>query len=154
MKYCVGNVLTSVNEGVILHGCNAQGVMGGGIAAQIKIHYPEVYLKYRDVYLYSGLSVGDCVPVKVSDTLTIWNMITQDRYGVDKVHTDYDAVRICFEKLKAAHNGEEIHHPLIGCGLGGGNWDTVSGIIVDVMDDIETTLWVLTQEEFDKYCKG
>ena len=40
--------ITEVTQGVIVHGCNAQGVMGSGVAKQLRAKYPEIYVDYLD----------------------------------------------------------------------------------------------------------
>lgn len=38
--------LLAVNTGCIIHGCNAQGVMGAGVALAFKNKYPAAYTRY------------------------------------------------------------------------------------------------------------
>ncbi|ESQ88967.1 hypothetical protein ABAC460_14395 [Asticcacaulis sp. AC460] len=46
--YKTGDLLEAP-ERVICHGCNAQGVMGSGIAVPIRNRYPMVFKAYRDL---------------------------------------------------------------------------------------------------------
>ena len=48
-----GDVL-SIKEGIIVHGCNCQGVMGGGVALSIRNQFPTVYNLYRKQYELQG----------------------------------------------------------------------------------------------------
>lgn len=142
-----GNFL-SVKEGIIVHGCNCQGKMRSGVASEIRDLYPEAYNKYKTVYDTNGLRLGSIIPVDVSDTLTIINAMTQEYYGRDKavVYVSYDAVYECFEQINvlALQMNRSVHFPLIGCGLGNGDWNIVSQIINDTLDSkIQKTLWVL-----------
>lgn len=57
--YRTGDVLTNPDSNIIMHGCNCQGVMGSGIAKQIKLLFPEAYEHYRKIYLKNGLGLGD-----------------------------------------------------------------------------------------------
>lgn len=41
-----GNIL-SASSGIVVHGCNAQDVMGSGLAAQIKKLFPDAFSDYR-----------------------------------------------------------------------------------------------------------
>lgn len=151
MNIIVGDLLSNVNRGNILHGCNAKGVMGGGIALQIKNRYPKAYEVYREIYEKDGLKLGQVIPVEVDDGLIIWNMITQDDFGTSRRHTDYSAIEMCFKKFHGAYNGDHIHFPLIGCGLGGGQWCVVKKIIDETLKGSNSTLWVLTQEDKIRY---
>lgn len=114
-----GNMITSVKPKfgtliALVHGCNAQGRMGSGIALEIRNTYPEAYEKYNTQYTNSGLSLGESVVWTPSnpenETFQIWNMITQEFYrgfkhsnGLiephDKVFVDYDAVKKGFTDL-------------------------------------------------------
>lgn len=49
IRYEVSNLL-DVTSGIIVHGCNNVGVMGGGVAAVIKDKYPECYEEYYSWY--------------------------------------------------------------------------------------------------------
>lgn len=62
MNTIEGDIL-SATRGVLVHGCNCQGVMGGGIAKLIRDKWPDVYLAYRRVYQSEGLRLGDIVTV-------------------------------------------------------------------------------------------
>ncbi len=52
-----GDVLNTVDS-IIIHCVNCQGVMGGGIAAQIKRRYPEAYDVYKETYENGLLVLG------------------------------------------------------------------------------------------------
>jgi Predicted phosphatase homologous to the C-terminal domain of histone macroH2A1 len=142
----VGDLLR-VPNGIIVHGCNAKGVMGSGVAKQIRATWPGCYAVYRKEYERAGLKVGDVIFYKVHDHLLIANAITQETFGRNPnvVYVDYDGVRSCFEKIAVMARWKElpVHFPLIGCGLANGSWDVVSQIIDDaVPDPIEKHLWV------------
>lgn len=110
-------------RGVIVHGCNAQGVMGSGVAAGIRARFPEAYRVYREEYLSTAkpsvnggfrrgeililsstdshcrLELGTITFAKVMPELWIVNGVTQDFYGRSGgVYVDYDAVKQVFEK--------------------------------------------------------
>ena len=80
-----GNVL-DVAKGIIVHGCNAQGVMGSGIALEIKNRFPNVFDAYRKHYIKNNnsLTLGEIIPAKVADDKWIVNAITQKFFGKDK----------------------------------------------------------------------
>ena len=146
----VGN-LFDVKAGHIVHGCNAHGVMGSGVALGVKNLYPNVYLDYRDRFEDGDLKLGNAYPVLVSSSLKIWNAVTQGGYGGPGRHTSYDAVQTCFwqinEYLNAGHESmadlqpNEVHIPLIGAARGGGNWEIIREIIEQTMDH-PVTLWL------------
>lgn len=141
-----GNLL-HVQKGIIVHGCNALGVMGSGVAYQVRQIWPGAYSVYRKEYERAGLKVGDVLPYRPRDGLVVANAITQEHFGrdPDTVYVDYDGVRACFEKIKVLALALDlpVHFPLIGCGLANGDWEIVSGIIDEcIPDEIGKHLWV------------
>lgn len=152
IKVRVGNVV-DVEEGIIVHGCNAHGVMGSGVAKAIRDKWPIVYEVYKRYFAKEGLELGDVIWVMVNPhkgrDLIVVNAITQDRFGGPERHANYFAIRKAFRKLcqiteEFATYG--IHFPLIGAGLANGRWDIISKIIDEtVPDHIEKNLWVLDE---------
>lgn len=49
MVKIVDGDLFSVTQGIIGHQVNCKGVMGGGVALQVKNNYYNVYKEYRDL---------------------------------------------------------------------------------------------------------
>ena len=144
----VGNLL-DVTSGHIVHGCNAQGVMGSGVALAVKKKYIGVYGDYRKRHETTGLELGAAYPVTVAENeLILWNAITQNLYGIGVRQVSYDAIQTCFEHINTVvgqYEGyfpTEIHIPAIGAGLGGGNWEIIREIIEQTVT-YPTTLWVL-----------
>lgn len=146
MDYRKGNLLNQVGIGIIVHGCNAQGVMGAGFAKQLATKYPEAFLAYKN-----GLQIEKENPLgKVyyhtvfhceDRQFVIANAITQatTRTYVGQKCTSYDAVDQAMEKIFGDFSIEnsyrdfgpnfQIHMPKIGAGLGGGNWEVIETII-------------------------
>lgn len=142
----VGNLL-DVTEGHLISGCNAQGVMGSGVALAIKNKYPLAYQDYRDIYEDEGLELGTAYPCMPTTKLVIWNAITQEYYGRPGRNCSYDAIDTCFADINAAVLSldevvKEIHIPLLGAGLGGGNWEIIREIIEQTCT-VPVTLWIL-----------
>ena len=157
MKHQVGNVIQSVTSGVILHQVNCQGVMGSGIAKEIRETYPVVWEKYRQMCAMTHIEdgrhgetlLGMAQLIRVSDTLVIGNLFGQQYYGRDpnQRYTSYDALDAALDIVAEmlpdqGFTPADVHHPLIGCGLGGGDWTIVSSII-QVRLGHDTTLWTL-----------
>ena len=116
-------------KGYIMHGCNAQGVMGSGVANIIRQRYHEAYKVYA--LQFPNYIMGEVIPVKVADDLVIINAITQDDYGTHKIQADYDAIRQAMRGavhvVSSGWDGvpQELHMPFIGAGLAGGDPDTI-----------------------------
>lgn len=141
--------LLAVNRGIIVHGCNAQGVMGSGVAKAIRDRYPFAYDLYRAAYEKKGLRVGQVVWATVSKDeprLAIANAITQEFYGRDPArrYVDYDGVRAAFHVVGdiARKHQLPVHYPKIGAGLGNGDWNLIEEIIDTALVGVEHTLWI------------
>lgn len=156
MKHVKGNVLDNVLQGVIVHQVNCQGVMGSGIAKEIRERWPFVFQHYRAKWEDSwghgtdqGASLlGQVQWVAVGQDLWVVNLFGQQFYGRDaRRYTSYDALDDGFKTIAWMLRGkgfrpEDVHHPYIGCGLGGGAWPVVEAIIDHHMSS-QSTLWTL-----------
>ena len=146
----VGDLL-DVKTGVIVHGCNARGVMGAGVAKAVKERYPGAYRLYRGFYERLGLTVGQILPYVVPNggaepKLLIVNAIIQENYGTYRRQVDYEGLERCFAQLPylaKAYQLRDVHFPLIGCGLAGGEWSVVAPIIERTLGGLGKHLWVL-----------
>lgn len=152
-----GDIL-SVKQGIIVHGCNAQGVMGSGIAAEIRAVYPGAYLEYIKYFqsaprdCLDKAALGEVITYDVPDTqLTIANAITQLTYGKDgRRYVSYAAIQASFDRvIQLATQGgalRSVHYPMIGAGLGGGDWAIISDIIDTCFSKappaLQQTLWI------------
>jgi len=144
------NNYSSDDINILVHGCNAQGVMGSGIAKQIKDKWPGAYESYLNGSMELGDGSGYIIKRK---SLAIFNLITQNNYGRDpkQVYVDYDAIRIGFRTINyyaliADLENKQliINFPLIGCGQANGDWNIVSKIIDKEIDDqFKKVLWKL-----------
>lgn len=151
-----GNLLEQVNSGFIVHQVNCQGVMGSGIAAQIKQKYPQVYSDYLSAVYNANQNnkrtLGDIVLTQISDELSVISLFGQEFYGRSKsiVFTDYDAVYSGFSSIAQLIKNSEnqhLHFPKIGCGLANGDWNVVSSIIEETNPDYVKTLWLLPEDQ-------
>lgn len=145
-----GNLM-HVTRGHVVHGCNAQGVMGSGVALAVKQTWPHVYQDYHQLHERGLLKLGQAYPVLATTELVVWNAVTQNLFGTGVRQTSYDAVTTCFEVINEyLHEGREstinampneLHIPLIGAARGGGNWEIIREIIEQTMD-FPVTLWL------------
>ena len=138
------NLLDSDAE-LIAHQVNCKGVMGSGVAKQIRDRWPEVYAMYKEAVTKRGDSllgrIQVCnVPIYTFDmqTYNIVNMFAQNGYGRERRYTDYTALQSCLMKLKeyALKYQMSVAIPFgIGCGNGGGDWNgVVYPMILDLFE--------------------
>lgn len=153
IQYRVGNPIKSVTEGILAHGCNAQGVMGSGFAKELRAKYPEVfddYVKHLNYHKKKQISpLGTCVytiPYGEPDLL-LASGITQEYYGRDgSRYVDYDAMSKVFIDLNdiaKRYLYHEVHMPKIGAGLGGGDWEIISDLIEARIQNVPVYVWEL-----------
>lgn len=134
IEYRKGNLL-DVTQGIIVHGCNAQGVMGSGVAKAIKDKYPGAYDTYKDDIKNGNYGIGDVSWWHEDLDLIVASAITQEYYGRDKSirYVNYVALAQCFNVILgyARKMGDVVYFPKIGAGLGGGDWNTIEQLIND-----------------------
>jgi O-acetyl-ADP-ribose deacetylase (regulator of RNase III) len=131
----------------IVHGCNAQGVMGSGVANIIREQYPEAYERYRNEYeKHNYLKLGDIISVPCNYKFIV-NAITQEYFGRDnKRYVSYDAVDDVMVKLNKFYDIygiSEIAMPKIGAGLGNGSWEVIEAIIENRLDTVKPVVYTM-----------
>lgn len=145
INYKYGDLL-DVTEGVLIHGCNAKGVMGSGVALAVKQKYPTAYDGYKGFETKHGLRLASLSIVKVSPKVYVANLISQETYGRDKLikYVSYGAVHLGFEKLHEHFPSSAVFHfPKIGAGLGNGDWNEISKLIEFACPGRELICWEL-----------
>lgn len=136
--------LLSAPETIKIHQVNCMNRMGSGVALQVKKKYPKAYRKYTELFIENNAIdlLGNCQMVSAGDSIIV-NMFSQYKYGYDnKRYTDYEAMKRALKQLKWSlkftdyRAQESIAFPYnIGCCRGGGDWNTVLGIITDTFED-------------------
>ena len=126
--------ILDIDSGIICQQVNCMGVMGAGLALAIKQKYPIVYEQY--IQRANPSALGKVLLVPVTRELSVACLFGQLRYGRNRQHTNYDALRLAFTKLNQMANGRTVYVPKnIGCGLGGGQWSIVKTIIQETLDN-------------------
>jgi O-acetyl-ADP-ribose deacetylase (regulator of RNase III) len=170
MKIIEGDLIELARKGhfdVITHGCNCFCTMGAGIAVPMKQNFkcdafPMEHPKYKgDInklgtidYLTITLVIDK--PIKIGNLnllapdfggflLNVVNSYTQYHYGRNHADgkerpVDYDAISLCMRKINHIFEGKSIGLPKIGCGLAGGDWNTVREIIERELVDMYVTI--------------
>ena len=138
--------LFETKETLIAHGCNAQGVMGAGVARIVREKYPSAYETYVLRKKKFGLKMGQVIFAKSGDRL-IANCITQNKFGSDgKRYVDYEAIRESMIQINAYCRVKKLKSfgmPKIGAGLGGGDWNTIEKIIEETCVDTQAIVYEL-----------
>ena len=135
---------------IFAHGCNAKGVMGSGVALQVKKMFPFAYEAYMLQHNIDGLHLGQLISGREGDVI-ILNMITQQQYGRDKnvVYVSYDAVEECIKRVnKGCANIQgcdmvEVVMPKVGSGLANGDWNIIESIIENYSTNFQPVVYTL-----------
>lgn len=150
IKYAKGDVLKSGAD-IIAHGCNCIGGFGSGVAGQIAKQFPIAKDSYLYKYEEQGWQLGDVQFVVIENT-SLWssryiaNCATQkEYYPRDKVHADYEAIRVAMQKVKefAKMHDLTVAIPKIGAGLAGGDWKIIEQILEAVFADYNVAVYYL-----------
>ena len=103
--------ILNVKKGIICQQVNCMGVMGCGLALAIRNKWPIVYVSYKKQIHKAGL--GKIQLVRVDDDLFVGNLFAQYRYGREKCHTNYQAMKTCLEKVLLGRNSQlKRLHPI------------------------------------------
>ena len=144
MNYIEGNILDT-SYGIIAHQVNCQLVMGSGLAKQVRDKYPHVFKEYTEVMsrIPTDKRLGKCqMVIAVPGKVMIANLFGQLNYlprGIQ--HTDYSALGMALRHLQRWRErfspNVQVYVPEgIGCGLGGGDWEIVKGIVLSAIKDV------------------
>lgn len=143
IEYIKGD-LFETDVKLIAHGCNALGVMGGGVAAIVRQRFPEAYEQYRKELFNETLQLGGVCFVD-SNGKTIANAITQASIG-SGVQVSYAAIKSTMKLIREYmdENGiTEVAMPKIGAGLAGGDWNIIEDTINATFPHLTVKVYVL-----------
>lgn len=152
MIHIIEGDLFTTKADVICHQVNCQGVMGSGVAKQVKKRYPEVYNEYKELcdnYKQcedEWLLPGNVQTVIADDGKVIANLFCQLDYGYDgRRYTNYEAVYEAFEGLNIMCLPEDsLAFPYhFACDRGGANWDIILKMMEVVFKDREVFIYKL-----------
>ncbi len=148
--YKKGDVL-NCTEPWIVHGCNAQCVMGSGVALAIRKKWPSAYATYIAMKEAKGMKLGAVSFAEQDYGPVVFNAITQEFYGRDgRKYVSYSAIREAMQAMDwyadtvfSVEEGCSIAMPMIGAGLGGGDWETISAIIEEESKHFQPIVYTL-----------
>lgn len=138
---------------IVAHICNDAGGWGHGFVVAVSRRWSEPERAYREWYKQKhstdfekttgkfGLGESQLVSVQgsmwiqnteTSGSIHILNMVAQEGFGPSKEpRLRYPALALCLRHLDrfASDLKATVHAPRIGCGLGGGEWPRVAGLV-------------------------
>lgn len=122
---------------IIAHGCNCFNTMGGGIAAQIAVQFPDARLADDETVRGDPGKLGTYT-IGMHGRLVILNMYTQ--YGISNTGRDvfeYNAFDRVLHKVSARFGKWRIGVPMIGMGLAGGNEGRIMPMLEDFAERVD-----------------
>lgn len=136
MIYWASGDILSAKAEALVNPVNIVGVMGGGLAAQFKEVFPEMYEQYREDCKHKRLKIGkmhvchvDLTPVKY-----VINFPTKDHFkNPSKLSYIKDGLDDLYNVIKSLKI-TSFAIPKLGCGLGGLNSADVSQLIIEKFD--------------------
>lgn len=149
----VNNNLLDATENIIVHQVNCQGVMGSGIALQIKKKWPQVYTDY--IKRFAGERwenkslLGSISATQIGERKYVVNLYSQLNYGGGMGrYTNYEAIYTALENL-AAH-AKSLKYSVaipyrLGSDRGGANWDIIYKMIEVLFKGIDVTIYKLEE---------
>lgn len=155
IKIIEGNLFDTTAP-VIAHQVNCRGVMGSGVARQVKKIDQGVFEEYRDLCYanYPKVLLGMAQPCysKVLSKFIV-NLFGQETYGTDpQQYTDISALFSALSGLRYFMIGrkeQRIALPYkIGCGRGRADWDKDIYPMIRLVfleTDIDIELWKLPE---------
>jgi O-acetyl-ADP-ribose deacetylase (regulator of RNase III) len=135
LKHAKGNLLDLAEAGefdIVVQGCNCFNTMGGGIAREIRERYPQL-AEVDDETMkgdYKKLGTWTCDTAgKDNYEFLIINAYTQYNMSQGTDVFEYTAFQLILEKLTFMYGNKRIGLPYIGCGLAGGEQETIVDMI-------------------------
>lgn len=121
----------------MFHGVNTRGIMGKGVAAQVRAKAPEVYEEYRKACLAGVLVPGGLFVATTRAGTPVLNCASQKDLGaVAKLEWVESSMTLAAQWCD--DNGySSMRGVAIGCGIGGLKWPDVCNILENISVDVD-----------------
>lgn len=133
-----GDILESEAEAIVIP-VNCVGVMGAGLAKQLRDRYPHVYADYRAECSEGNMEVGQ-INVAYFEPAVVY-FPTKDHWRnkskLEWIEQGMNGLEDAIRESK----WKSIALPALGCGLGGLNWSSVLPLIEKVTNKFPKVLF-------------
>lgn len=150
VRQIVGDLFDFVGEGVICHQVNCKGVMGTGVAEQVKNNYPDVFQEYQSHCRRHPIEKlkGTCLLSRTPSGYLVANLFGQVSYGRNVCHTDLDLLRTAFLDLFSKCDEDEVIFVpyMIGAELGGGKVIDVFRLLLEISNEHNRQIVVVKRQ--------
>lgn len=172
IHYIIGDatlpIETEAENRLIVHCCNTLGAWGAGFVVPLGKRYPLAKEGYKKFIAENGGILGEVNEVPVGKHLFVENLMGQSflhKKPNGEIPCNYAAIETGFLNIirkwlsyyEVFHNEKQnfsIHMPRIGCGLAGGDWQTIENIIqrtfIDIAD-VDVYVYDLKKQDNTKY---
>jgi O-acetyl-ADP-ribose deacetylase (regulator of RNase III) len=149
-----GDIFTYKTANYICHQVNCKGVMGSGIAKQVKEQFPKVYYEYRNLCTNNEIYdyFGTCQIVKIDEDRSIVNLFGQNDFTKDKLDTDYEqlnsALLDLYDKMDKSTKVVVAFPYKMSCDRAKGDWNIVYNMILTIFNkpNIDIEIWKYNNE--------
>jgi O-acetyl-ADP-ribose deacetylase (regulator of RNase III) len=152
LKHTKGNLLDLAEAGefdVVVQGCNCFNTMGGGIAREIRERFPMCAEIDNLTAKGDHMKLGNWTEFD-QGTFIIINAYTQYNMSQGTDVFEYTAFQLILEKLTFMYGNKRIGLPYIGCGLAGGDQETILDMIERFAAQIAKRSGQVTLVEFSQ----
>jgi len=142
LKFLNGDILNDFSEAIV-NTVNCVGIMGRGIALQIKEKYPDNFKFYKKYCDSKDVKVGKMLVYKTNNLLGlkfIINFPTKEHW---KEYSKYEYISSGLKDLRRViieNNIKSIAIPPLGCGNGGLEWNVVKQYIIEDLSDLNINI--------------
>lgn len=133
---------------LIAHIVNDYGAWSAGFVVALDQRWDRPRDFYEDDFHQGLVKLGVISPVEVEPDITVVNMCAQRSLTVvrdGEIPLSYGNLLVCLDSLAtlALQENASVHMPRIGCGIAGGNWDSVEDLIKQtlVLRDVPTFVY-------------
>lgn len=151
-EYVEGDLISMAKNGefdLIFHGANCMNTMGSGIAGQVNTHFTAAWAADQKTRKGSLKKLGTYTSAEQAvvegkargQMFTVANLYTQYGYGTDFPRFSLSAFMSSLSALfeDVYDPSIRIGFPMIGAGLGGGNWNEIAAMYDNVIDGLNKT---------------
>lgn len=149
IKEVKGDLVEAFKRGdvnVIAHCCNCFHTMGAGVAKAIAKAFPEALEADKLSKRGDKDKLGSC-SLAITECGLVVNLYGQYRYGRDRQHLDYTALKNSLldmiSYLDIERDNVKLGVPRLGCYNAGGDYEIVKTILEEVFKGWDVTVYSL-----------
>jgi O-acetyl-ADP-ribose deacetylase (regulator of RNase III) len=145
IRYQIGDILRSDAEALV-NPVNTFGVMGKGLALQMKQTFPANYQAYAAACKAGALVPGKLLCIQdynlLSGSKLIINFPTKTHWRLPSEYSYIEQGLAALQLYIVENKVASLATPALGCGLGGLNWEIVKPLIVRAVGHLEAEVFV------------